>query len=189
MTTLTAMRTAITDGIDALVPKGCTVRPYAGEFSPDKATKRISVPSPAVLTSFLGFNEAEDPGTGEVAVNTKWAAYVIGKGTRAHARDLDAIAMIDVLLPMLPTQYWGLGDQVGPPMLDIGDNLTTPAVETQGIAVYVVTWWQEAHLGQSVWTGDDPIPTQVLLGYAPEIGLAHEDDYVPVVDLPAEVVE
>lgn len=47
-----------------------------------------------------------------------------------------------------------------------------------------VEFSHEALLGTDVFEGNGPFPTRMFLGFAPEIGPDHVDDYVEVEDLP-----
>jgi hypothetical protein len=47
-----------------------------------------------------------------------------------------------------------------------------------------VTWEQIVRMGVDEWTAEGVRPESLYLGFAPEIGAAHEDDYILVDQLP-----
>jgi hypothetical protein len=46
--------------------------------------------------------------------------------------------------------------------------------------VWIVEWAHELHRGDSVWTPSGIQPHTIYVGIAPEIGAAHEPNYVEV---------
>lgn len=50
--------------------------------------------------------------------------------------------------------------------------------------VWRVEWTQQVDMGNTVWTDDGTVPTQVLFSYSPDIGTPNQADYQPLEQTP-----
>lgn len=167
---LDALHQSIIDAIAAQFPDLVTVEDYRED--------RRTLPLPAVLVELVDLEAApdSDPGTGQLAMTAQFEARVI-IGFRASAAQREIRKLSAALGAFVHLQRWGM--PVGPAeVVTIGPDAFSP--ELDQYVVWTVTWQQDVHLGESVWTNDGTIPADVLYGYAPDIGPANEPEYEPI---------
>ncbi|MEM7269516.1 MAG: hypothetical protein AAF401_09705 [Pseudomonadota bacterium] len=107
-----------------------------------------------------------------------FAAYVITKDQKGLARDeacltLSQAVMLDVQVAKWDDEHVGAAENVRM------ESLSDSATRKKGIALRAVLWTLPVELtaGESAAC---PLPQEVYLGFDPEIGAAHEDDYVQI---------
>lgn len=169
---LGALHQAIVDAVAARFADVETVADYRDD--------RDRLPLPAILIELEDMEGApdEDPGTGQLAVMARFAARVIiGFRTKSAEREIRKLA--GALGAFAHLNRWD--KPVGPAeVLVIGPDAFAP--ELDRYVVWRVEWQQVVHLGASVWTNEGDIPVTVLIGFDPDIGPGHEDDYVDIDD-------
>lgn len=147
-----------------------------GRFDLDEL-KTVTARAPAVLVARLGATTPRPLAGPHWHYHLRMAAFVVTRDTLDLRRDLAAGTICQALLVRIPGATWGLaecGDA-----RDVADqSLSGSALKAKGIALWAVTWTQPVVLEAL------PAPGQVALelyvGMAPEIGAAHEDDYVRI---------
>ena len=146
----------------------------------DYSQSRMRFDAPACFVELTQLDAGEmDPGTEQLQVAARFEAHLI-----IGFRELDAKRSIRKLAgafsAFLRNQRWGL--PVGPAQFvaaapdeiaGVGRN----AEHLDQYEVWTIEWEQQIHLGQSVWKGDDTLITEIYVGFDPEIGPDHEDDY------------
>lgn len=163
-----AVHQSIIDLVAAQFPDVRTVADYRND--------RARLPLPAILIELEDMEGVpdDDPGTGQLAVMARWVARVIiGFRTQSAEREIRRLA--GALGAFAHLNRWG--QPIGPAeVLVIGPDAFAP--ELDKYVVWRVEWQQVMHLGRSVWMNEGGnIPTTVLIGFAPEIGEGHEDQY------------
>lgn len=147
-----------------------------GRFDLDEL-KTVTARAPAVLVARLGASMPRPLAGPHWHYHLRMAAFVVTKDTLDLRRDLAAGAICQALLRRIPGATWGLaacGDA-----RDVADqSLSGAALKAKGIALWAVTWTQPVVLADL--PEDVPVALELYVGQAPEIGAAHEDDYVRI---------
>ena len=153
--------------------------------------KRHALQTPAVLVSCLGTVSIDDRGDEGIDSHRHWAAFVLtrdcpglprGEGARNLVDALELLVMRGIVEedPITGEQRlanrWGLKG-VGPAEQVRSQNFYGGTIDKQGVALWVVSWRQYLHLRPLSEKENCPIPSEVYLGQAPEIGAGHEPDY------------
>ncbi|TIH12746.1 hypothetical protein D0S45_17400 [Marinifilum sp. JC120] len=135
--------------------------------------ERLTVP--AAILSFDSFEpdrERSNPGTGQKIISVRWELRVmLDTKDPSHDRAIRRLAA-DVAL-WIDGNRFGRGfearfirseeDQFDPRLIRFNP--------------WLIEFQQSYLLGESVWDGEGPVPTEVYGSYVPEIGAAHEEDY------------
>lgn len=143
------------------------------EQYPDLA-KKISVP--AVLIELEDLTPADDPGTGELAMTARFAAYIILHQTPKaglQAANLAALIALRIVEGSRFGQPVGSAKIVRVAPVDFKPQLF-------GYAAWSVEWTHEIRIGDSVWDGTGIPVTDIMVGWSPDIGIGHEPDYEQV---------
>ncbi len=173
---LSNLHQAIIDSIAAQFPSLQTVEDYEHERS------RFS--APACFIELTSWDRGEmDPGTEQLPITARFEAHlIIGFRTAQAKREIRKLA--GAFSAYLHNQRWGL--PVGPAQFiaaspDEIAGMGRNAEHLDEYEVWTVEWEQEVHLGTSIWKGDDTLISEVYVGYSPEVGPDHVDDYVQIV--------
>lgn len=126
-----------------------TIQRYAGEFNAAEVG-RFSFSCPAVLVAVLGWKPANDDSRlrGRHARQVRLAAFVVTKHVRREDRMDAAAALSDQLCVLL--RDWRPDDAALAvdiaPLEDTpsAENLYGAAIDEQGLALWLVDWWQAA---------------------------------------------
>jgi hypothetical protein len=175
--TLDQLHQAILDGIRAQFPDLVTVEDYPEDR---KALLPAQLPACLVEMTELEASPEDDPGTEQLAAYAGFEArFIIGFRTPKAKRAIrERVAQF---LLGLRHQRWGLPIAPAIPARAYEDPFSPDMDQYE---VWAVEWRHLIHLGATVWTDEGEIPTQVLVGYAPEIGIDHVDDYEPLQGVP-----
>jgi len=168
--TLDQMHDAVVSAISAAQPGFQTVAAYP--------PGRGRLPLPAILVDMEDMEAApdDDPGTGQVAMATRWRARAV-LGFRSAEVEREVRTAAAALVTTIHLNRWGL--PVEPARVTVAaPDAFTP--ELDEYVVWAVEWEQIVHLGESVWLNDGTVPVTVLASWAPGIGPEHEGDYEPV---------
>jgi hypothetical protein len=159
---------------------------YAGQLTGGEMEVQVPIPTPAVLPAFLGANREGAVETGEVDWKCRFAAYCVTRHAagREH-RAVSALELAEQVLAQLDGQRFGLTG-VRPARITRVDNLYSRAFDAAMVAVEAVTWEQIVRMGADEWAAEGVRPESLYIGFAPEIGAAHEDDYILVGQLPED---
>lgn len=158
--------------IQAQFPTLQTVEFYRTDYS--------GLPIPACLLEMTEMeNEpAEDAGTDQIAVKARFEArFIIGFKTPNAKREIRKLAA--AFAAWVKFRKWPGAPSGEAEVIGCYDDHFEPALEQY--EVWRVEWTQLLFLGANVWLGGGILPSTVMLGYAPLIGLGHETDYVQVV--------
>jgi hypothetical protein len=173
---LFALPSIAADRIAAAMPGLRTCIGFSGRLTVARL-KEHAVAAPAVLVVRLGAVQSQTYAGPARTWTVRMAAFVVTKdmlGAEGR-RDEQAGRIAQVLLGLIPETTWGLDGFVGAAERLSEEPLITEDSEKAATALHVITWQHEVSLG---WQDDAaPINPEVWLGYAPDIGAAHEDDY------------
>lgn len=167
---LGALHEAITAHIRAEFLGWVTVEAYRQD--------RKTLPVPACLVELVEMEAPEDldPMTGQLALLTRWEARIVLGFRQAKNPALEIRKMAAALAAFVHGQRWGL--PVGEARIQ-GAWPDDFAPEQEQYECWRVEWQQVVHVGRSVFD-DAGITPAVLYSWAPEIGEAHEKQYVQV---------
>lgn len=172
---LDALHAAIVEDIKAQFPDLQTVEFY-------RTDERKGMPLPAVILDLTEFENQPDadPGTEQLAVTARFEAEIImGFRVPNVKREVRKFAAAFAAWMRL-RRFTRENVHTGPAQV-IGCYPDDFNPELDQYEVWRVEWSTVLHLGNTVWTNEGTIPTQVFLGQAPDIGAGHEDDYTRVV--------
>jgi len=152
-----------------------TCEAIAGDFDAAEL-KRTGTAAPAVLVALLGARQEVDVGGYPLReYRLSMAAFVV---TRSRA-DLSARAagqtIAQHLLAVLPDSTWDVA-ACGPAQGAAMRTMVTRETRTAGVHLIAVTWDQPAILRDAPVAPD--IDPALYYSRAPEIGAAHQDDYI-----------
>lgn len=171
--TLDQLHQAILDGIRAQFPDLKTVEDYPEDRS---VLKPPQLPACLVEMTELEASPEDDPGTEQLAAYAGFEArFIIGFRTVKAKRSIRQLAAQFML--GLRGQRWGLPVGAAIPVRAYEDPFIP---DLDQFEVWTVEWRQLIHLGVSTWTDEGATPGQPMVGYAPDIGPPHVDDYEPL---------
>ena len=133
-----------------------------------------SVPAtlPALALECAGLLPGQDPGNGQTALICRMQARVlVERDDEAEALALRNVAALTILLR---AQSWGLDLA---PVSFIQAQPETDDPELAACRVWLVEWRQPVLLGETEWMWEDQPPGSLMLGFDPQTGPGHEDDY------------
>lgn len=179
-------RTAVATAIKAKLPDLKACGTWGGRFDL-AALKAVSTDAPAVFVAILGAKKSTPVGDGTHTLPLKLSAFVVTKGAKDLPHDDAALNICEALAGWIPSQRFGVAG-VGDASEAIWANLHSTGTQARGVSLMAVTWEQQLTIGAAdidPITGEpldsaDPVPSEVYVGIAPEIGLGHEPDYEEV---------
>ncbi len=179
MPTPTQTQQAAVAALKQALPGLRTCEVYAGEFSGGELS-RGSLAAPAVLVACLGATRGDEHGSGEYDFVARFAAYCLTRhaGSRAQ-RGVLAQELAEGVLAALEGSRFGLRGLSAAKVTRL-DNLYGEAFDKAGVALWAVSWEQRIKLGADVFAGEGVLPSELYVGFAPEIGEPHEGDYIKV---------
>ena len=163
----------VADAISERLPDLGECIPHPGKFNAAEI-QRFAARTPAVRVALVGIRKRE---RGEHAL--AMAAFIVTADRRGVARDSSAMMIATAIMRRVIGTNWGqpcLGESEPPEAVNLYD--TTVGERGSGLALWAVSWAQPISL-----THAEPEPcklTELYIGFAPEIGAAHEDDYIRV---------
>lgn len=152
-----------------------------------------AIKTPAILLEIEDM-PADDPdnvGTEQLAVTLNVNAYCVLSYKAGNKKALRTMAAN--VLAYVRGRRWGQPVQAAKaigafPDRVRGGNPAQPSGVQDDYEVMRVEFTHEVLLGADIWDNDGAVPTEVWLGYAPEIGPDHIDDYDLVTRLPEEPI-
>lgn len=170
--TIDDIHAAITGQLAAAFHEFQTVGDY------ERQKGRINVPAAFLnLESFEPCDDGDgEDGTERLVVNLRWELRVL-LGPPGASNERTARGLAVNLAKWIQGNRFGL--TISPArFLRAESDKFTP--ELDHYTPWLVEFEQFARLGASVWDNDSVAPTTVFVGYAPNTGAAHIDEYVQV---------
>ncbi len=173
---LAALPQLVADHIHGWLPDLATARGIVGRLDLAEI-QRTGLAAPAVLVSRFGTRlDTTDAGPHHRYL-TDMAAFVVTKDKPGLDRNAAASAITQVLLSRLPDA--NLNEEGVGYLQDVAEHsLDTVETKKHGVALWVVTW--KLRLALEGLPDAEPISPTVYVGWVPEIGRDHEDDYEQV---------
>jgi hypothetical protein len=142
--------------------------------------ERTELPTPACLIEMTECEPQDDQklDTGQFAFKTRWDAYFLVSFKTPQAKLTVRKLAVDFAI-FAEENRWGL--KIAPAkVMWAGDDDFKPELEK--FEIWRVEWSQVLYLGETP-SFEGAIPTPYL-GFSPDIGTGHEDDYIALEDLP-----
>ncbi len=181
MITLQSFHQAILDKMSAKYPVCRTVDAYWPYDRPE-AGEGWKVKTPALLLDIESLGMGDDCGDGRLGIDCDIALHCL-LSVQTPNVDVEIRAFAAAVMQAVYYNRWGLAADLTTP-----DNLAAMPSEIVkpkgGFEAWSVIWSQTLYPGEGIWDGEGVIPTEIWLGFAPEIGEGHEPDYRPVDALP-----
>lgn len=150
-----------------------TCEAIEGDFDVQEL-KRTGAAAPAVLIAMLGAGQSLDPAWPQIEFGLQMAAFIVTKKALLLSAASAGVSIAQHVLSILPEQQFGR-PEAGPALAIGARNMVTKETRAAGVYLMAVTWTQPVVLLDLATP--QQVPLQVYLGHAPEIGLAHVDDY------------
>jgi len=175
---LVDMQARVVATIKALMPDLKECKAHPGRFTREELDK-FRVKAPSVHVAVPSIRNPSSSG-GQVTCEVKTVLVLTAKNTvgtedKPAANRADAaMNMVAAILIALPTATLGRG--IGPAQDVAADNLYGSADSKTGVAMWAVHWTNTVTIAPDLIDG--VLPTELYLGFAPDIGSGHEDDYI-----------
>lgn len=165
---LDALHAAIAASITAAFPVFAAVEAYREDLT--------GLPTPICLFELVDMEPQDDIGTEQLPVMARFEARVI-LGFRTDDVKMQTRKLAAALALHIRGKRWGLPVQPASVTAIEPDDFLP---DLDQFEVWRVDWQQTIHLGASIWADDGTLPTRVLASWSPDIGPAHETDYVDI---------
>ncbi|MDA0782415.1 MAG: hypothetical protein O2942_09160 [Proteobacteria bacterium] len=136
---------------------------------------QTAVSVPAVFVDLSSLEPGDNPGTEQVALVARFEARVIVNSADNGLMKVRELAV--EVAKIIHNKNFGMKTRLSR-LVSIGPDSFSP--ELDAYDVWIVEWEQEFDIGLSVWDGTGIVPTEILLGYVPKVGVPHEDDYFEI---------
>ncbi|SFQ14379.1 hypothetical protein SAMN05421853_102108 [Roseivivax halotolerans] len=159
--------------IGTLLPELRECRAVAGRFDLQRLTSE-GIAAPAVLVSLLRLSGNEEFAEHHHGFLLHMAAFVVTKDRMGLPRDAAAATIAQTLVSLIAETDWGLDD------CGAAKDLRAEPLVSQGslksaASLWAVTWRQPC-VFEAIDPGA-PVPIQLYVGQAPDIGPGNEDAY------------
>ncbi|MBB4867349.1 hypothetical protein HNP46_006261 [Pseudomonas nitritireducens] len=135
--------------------------------------KQVPATLPALALEYAGLLPGKDPGNGQTALICRLQARILVARDDAAAEAL-ALRNVAALAVLLRAQNWEL--ELEPvSFIQAQPELDNPALAA--CRVWLVEWQQPVLLGDTEWPWEDQPSGSLMLGFDPQTGPGHEDDY------------
>lgn len=175
---LSTLRNAIKETLKAKLPEKFDIDTHSGRFD-GNALQQFIAKSPAIriailaLPKFTPFGENADKATCQIGI------YISLKDDAERLdRDVNALDFVEDVLLSCNTNRWGLPFAFGA-IPQGAQNLHSDFLAGKGVALWAIDISQDIIIEPD----DAPGPNElsgVFLGVAPQIGIAHKDDYTKI---------
>jgi hypothetical protein len=179
--TLTNLLDAICSTIHTAMPEFAVVEAHRVDRKPP------ATPACLVEMTELDLDDSHDDGQGLLCAGARFEATAVVDFKDAGANGNSEIFARVLALKLAATvrqQRWGL--KVGAAELISGasDSFNPQLLQ---YSCFRIEWQQEVEFGTSVWAVDPnaKTPSGVMVGFSPNIGAGHEDDYKPLTEASA----
>lgn len=176
---LLALYDAIEHEFKTRYPELVTVEFHRGT----DGAERLEIPVPALLLDDESMEPVQESNTGDEMTHTTFAfsAYLILSNVRNPKVRKEIRVMAADMVSFINQRRWkgadGVTIQTDPAVVTVAerDNFD-PSLDKY--EVWRIDWQQDIPLGVSIWKSNDIPPGTIFIGFAPDIGLPHKDDYV-----------
>ncbi|MBD9501967.1 hypothetical protein M2D07_030080 [Pseudomonas sp. BGr12] len=135
--------------------------------------KQVPAALPALALEYAGMLPGQDPGNGQTALICRLQVRLLVTRDDAAAEAL-ALRNVAALATLLRAQNWGVELETVS-FIQAQPELDNPALAA--CRVWLVEWQQPMLLGEAEWPWEDQPPGSLRLGFDPQTGPGHEEDY------------
>jgi hypothetical protein len=171
---LSGLASTIATAIKLALPDLAECKAVAGRFDL-AALKEASVQAPAVLVSLLGWRTRQAD-AGVPRFSAQIACFIITRDRLGAPRDAAALVIAQAVTALAEANRWGL-TWCGQAEALSAETLVSSATRGAAASLAVVTWTQPFTLSGPPVAAITP---ELYLGLAPEIGTAHQADYIQI---------
>lgn len=157
----------------AAIKKAMPMLNQVDDYAPELLEGKTDITSPAVLLEAVNIKPGKKLSGGRFAIIIEFAAHCI-LSMKTEKVQLEIRNLATRAMQVINENRWGLDYAQLPRELSAFPGMFS---EKLGFESWVVSWEQEFHLGD-INLGDDWLPTKVYIGEAPQIGDAHQADYI-----------
>lgn len=144
---LLELRQNISDSLSGSIDVLRGAYTYGGDFDAREII-RVAVQSPCIVTACLGVGSATIQGSTTVA-NAQWGVFVVCRGTSQEPRDVQSLALVEVILSKVYANDWK-ARAVGGAKNVKAQNLFSDDIDKKGTAMWAVLWDQSVDLVSDV---------------------------------------
>ena len=180
MSSLLELRAAIVSALDAATASDVEVAAHSGRFDESELAAFL-VRAPAIRVAVLGIGQIDPVDDGSFDARARIGIYLATKDVDAALdRDTAVLSLSEAVMIGCHHKTWGL-DFAHPAKVGGAQNLYTEATRGKGVALWAIDITQAVRLGvDDLVTG--AFPSELWLGFAPQIGVAHATDYMVIAD-------
>lgn len=166
--------------IKELIPDLRTCESFEGRVT-NGELKQLAAKAPGVLVTRTGLRQASSASGDQQELHCRMSAIVVTKNALGEPRDRAAQVISQVLCALIPENDWGLREEgVGRARTLSEEGFITEDTRKQGVSIWGLAWIQPVVLQAAAEIV--PVELQTLISHVPEIGAAHEDDYVDIAE-------
>lgn len=169
---LPCLPTMIAEAIQEHLPHLGECKSHPGRFNAAEV-KRMSARTPSVRVSLLGITPGK---SGNHLLNL--AAFIVTSDKRGLHRNDAALAIAASVIRRVRGTAWGKEPLMGEASEPTAQNLYNSEIDKNGIALWAVNWSHEFRFGDTA--PEECVLKELYIGIAPEVGAAHEDDYLKI---------
>lgn len=160
-----------------------TIEDYGGDFGDEEIGAKSFV-SPAAFTTCLGWRKAAKGSYvgGKFVWEARFAVFIVTKHSERAERMREAMVRAEMVSRVL--QAWSQPPCVGRPEGLMAENLYNRKLDTKGLALWMVAWWQEAEFNGT--PSPDEIPAMDAVGITSEPTVSVQDPPREMPDLTVE---
>ncbi|GLQ20503.1 hypothetical protein ACFFUB_00465 [Algimonas porphyrae] len=180
MSGLEHVQDKVVTAISTLLPALKTCDAHPGRFTPDEL-KAFIIKAPSAHVAMPTVKGGVVQG-GLAMLDVKIVTVFTARNTVLDAKKLlgsqAALAMVSAFMTILPGLRLGSG--IGQASDIQADNLYDSSVRKDGVALWAVHWSTTVTVQPEI---DEQLGTlsQLLYSWAPEIGVPHKNDYLPLI--------
>ncbi len=175
---LVQFRDAVIAAIGTTLPGLHEVAAHEGRFSAE-SLKRFATRAPGVRVAVLAMEDPKEAASGEIDWRVRIAAFVVTKDEPGLSRDDGALNIAGALATLIAGNRFGL-DFAGAAKPPRAQTMMSTELAKTGATIWAVEWTQVLRLGVDAYLIDGVLPADLYIGFAPNIGAAHVDDYLHV---------
>lgn len=176
---------AVVVAIKAALPELASCETHPGRFT-QQELHLFATQTPAVRVALLSVPSVEMRPDRTRYLTLTLAAYVATINRPQLRRDVAAQNIVQALALLIPDNaFISTGTGTGAEAFR-AENLYAGGEESKGCTIWACTWTQGLCVGEDVFGPDENfvVPTELYLGFDPDTGPDHVDDYILVDELP-----
>jgi hypothetical protein len=138
--TLVALRTAIVSSIEVNVSAFNQVEEHGGSFNKQEL-QRCATKAPACFVAVLGGPVTRDSTQAVIQANV--GAFIVTRGSSGTKRDAAVLSLVESVVGLAVENKWAYAHAKAPTDIRV-DNLYSGDIDAKGVALWSVSWSQQA---------------------------------------------